>query len=143
MALPPPEVDQLEDRYLQKKDVRKKVSLLAMRMGASGAHASQDIADICEVSRATFFEWAKFFRLGGSDILLERGKTGPKGLELRGVTEAVLKELPTGVESSRWATPESARIWLGREHGINRPYCGGLLAAKKLGGMLCAAAQTP
>jgi hypothetical protein len=54
-------------------------------MGASGAHASQDIADICGVSRATFFEWAKSFRKGGFDALLEREKPGPKGMKLRGV----------------------------------------------------------
>ena len=46
---------ELEKRYRQEKDARNKVSLLAMRMGASGARASQDIADICGVSRATFF----------------------------------------------------------------------------------------
>jgi hypothetical protein len=56
-------------------------------MGASGAHASQDIADICGVSRAMFFEWAKSFREGGFDALLEREKPGPKGMKLRGVPE--------------------------------------------------------
>ena len=82
---------QLEERYRQEKDARNKVRLLAMRMGASGAHASQDIADICGVSRATFFEWAKSFREGGFDALLEREKPDPKGMKLRGVPEAVVE----------------------------------------------------
>jgi hypothetical protein len=84
---------ELEESYRQEKDARNKVRLLAMRMGASGAHASQDIADICGVSQATFFEWAKSFREGGFDALLEREKPGPKGMKLRGEPEAVVKEL--------------------------------------------------
>jgi transposase len=60
-----------------------------MRMGASRGHASQDIADICGVSRATFFEWAKSFREGGFDALLEREKLGTKGMKFRGVPKAV------------------------------------------------------
>ena len=107
-----------------------------MRMGASGAHASQDIADICGVSRATFFEWAKSFREGGFDALLEREKPGPKGLKLRGVPEAVVKELRAGVESGRWATAEAARIWLQKECGIKRPYVTVWSWLKKLGGVL-------
>ena len=127
---------QLEERFHQEKDARNKVRLLAMRMGASGAHASQDIADICGVSRATFFEWAKSFREGGFDALLERVKPGPKGLELRGVPEAVVNELKAGVESGRWATAEAARIWLQRERGIKRPYVTVWSWLKKLGGVL-------
>ena len=92
---------QLEERYRQEKDARNKVRLLAMRMGASRAHASQDIADICGVLRATFFEWAKSFREGGFDALLEREKPGPKGMKLRGVPEAVVKGLRAGVEIGR------------------------------------------
>jgi transposase len=91
-------------------------------MGASVAHASQDIADFCGVSRATFFEWAKSFREGGFDALLEREKPGPKGMKLRGVPEAVVTDLRAGVESGRRATAEAARIWLQRECGIKRPY---------------------
>ena len=52
---------QLEERFHQEKDTRNKFRLLAMRMGASGAHASQDIADICGVSRATFLSGRSFF----------------------------------------------------------------------------------
>jgi transposase len=127
---------ELEERYRQEKDARNKVRLLAMRMGASGAHASQDIADICGVSRATFFEWAKSFREGGFDALLEREKPGPKGMKLRGVPEAVVKELRAGVESGRWPTAEAARIWLQKERGIKRPYVTVWSWLKKLGGVL-------
>ena len=134
---------QLEERFHQEKDARNKVRLLAMRMGASGAQASQDIADICGVSRATFFEWAKSFREGGFDALLERVKPGPKGLELRGVTEVVFNELKSGVESGRWATAEAARIWLRRERGIDRPYVTVWSWLKKIRrGAAGAAAQT-
>ncbi len=135
---------QLEERYRQEKDARKKVRLLAMRLGASGGHASQDIADICGVSRATFFERARSFREGGFESLLEREKPGPKGLELRGDPEAVVKELRAGVESGRWATAESARIWLEREHGIKRPDVTVWSWLKKLGGVPeGAASETP
>jgi hypothetical protein len=40
----------IEERYRQEKDLHNKVRLLAMGMGASGGHASQDIADIYGVS---------------------------------------------------------------------------------------------
>ncbi|NBR49607.1 hypothetical protein EBU02_12345 [bacterium] len=69
------------------------------------------------MSRATFFEWANSFREGGFDALLERVKPGPKGLEVRGVPEAVVNELKAGLESGRWATGRSGphlapeRVW--------------------------------
>ena len=49
-------------------------------------------------------------------------KAGPQVMKLRSVPEAVVKELRTGVESSRWATAEAARIWLQKKCGIKRPY---------------------
>ena len=52
---------QLEERFHEEKDAHNKVRLLAMRMGASGAHASQDIADICGVLRATFLNERSLF----------------------------------------------------------------------------------
>jgi len=68
--------------------------------------------------------------------LLEREKPGPKEMKLRGVPEAVVRELRTGVESGRWATPEAARIWLQKERGIKRPYVKIWWWLKKLGGAL-------
>jgi transposase len=114
-----------------------------MRMGASEAHASQDIAIICGVSRAKFLQWAKSFREGGFDALLEREKPGPKGMKLRGVPEAVDKELRTGVECGRGATAEAARIWIQKERGIKRPYVTLVVAKKFRRGAASAAAQTP
>jgi len=106
-----------------------------MWMGASGAHTSQDIADICGVSRATFFEWAKSFREGGFDALLEQEKPDPKGMKLRGVPEAVVKELRAGVESEQLA-PD--RVW------HQTPLRDGLVGAKKIRkGKAGAAAQAP
>ena len=121
---------QLEERYRKEKDARNKV----------GAHASQDIADICGVSRATFFEWAKSFREGEFDALLEREKPGPKGMKLRGVPEAMVKELRAGVESGRWTSTHLApeRVW------HQTPVCDGLVMAKKIRrAAASAAAQTP
>jgi len=84
---------QLEGLYRQEKTHATKSDCWPCRWEpvASGAHASQDIADICGVSRATFFEWAKSFREGGFDALLEREKPDPKGMKLRGVPEAVVE----------------------------------------------------
>jgi len=57
-------------------------------------------------------------------------------MKLRGVPEAVVRELRTGVESGRWATPEAARIWLQKERGIKLPYVKIWWWLKKLGGAL-------
>jgi transposase len=98
-------------------------------MGASGAHASQDIADICGVSRATFFEWAKSFREGGFDALLEREKPGPKGMKLRGVlrvprprhpendpeaADKLKQELGAKLEALPVAQGSRVRVWISK-----------------------------
>jgi hypothetical protein len=65
-----------------------------------------------------FFSHDQSVNIRTLDTSLSLGKMGPKELPLRGVTEAELKELSTGVESGRWATAEAARIWLAFKQDI-------------------------
>jgi transposase len=127
---------QLEKRSRQEKDVRSKARLLCVKLAAQGEHSAAQIAQICGGSRASVFEWIRQFRQGGLEKLLARDRPGPARGEMRGLPEAVRRQLQQGVQSGRWATAEAARQWLRREHGIKKPYVTVWQWLKKAGGVL-------
>jgi transposase len=127
---------QLEQRYRQEKDVRSKTRLLCVKLAAQAEQSAAQIAQVCGCSRASVFEWLRQFREGGFEALLARDRPGPQGGEMRGLPQAVQRQLQQGVQSGRWATAAAARQWLRREHGIEKPYVTVWQWLKKVGGVL-------
>jgi transposase len=127
---------QLEKRYRQEKDARSKTRLLCVKLAAQAEHSAEQIAQVCGCSRASVFEWLRQFRQGGFESLLQRDRPGPQRGEMRGLPEAVRRQLQQGVQNGRWSTAEAARQWLRREHGIEKPYVTVWQWLKKAGGVL-------
>ena len=65
-------------KYREEKNARKKVKLLAIKLAAQGNRTAIEIAEICDCSRSSIFEWIKSFRTGGFQGLLEGKKPGPR-----------------------------------------------------------------
>ena len=71
----------------------RKTRLLAVKLAGSGAWTSEEVAEVCGVSRGRVFVWLKTVRERGLEALLERGKTGPKEGVCRGVRAETLAAL--------------------------------------------------
>ena len=128
--------EQIELKYHQEKDTRKKTRLLAMRLAAKGEMSASEIAKICGCSRASIFIWLRAFRSGGFEELLEGKKPGPAKGERRGISVEVSRELDDGIINGRWCTVEAARRWLWHEHKIQKKYTTVWEWIKKAGGVL-------
>lgn len=114
----------------------RKTRLLAVKLATRGEMTSEQIADICGISRGHLFIWMKVVREQGLPALLARAKPGPKKGVCRGLQTEVLEELKRKLEGSEFATVEQARRWLKNVHQIERPYASVWNWLKKFGGVL-------
>ena len=113
----------------------RKTRLLAVKLAGSGAWTSEEVAEVCGVSRGRVFVWLKTVRERGLEALLERGKTGPKEGVCRGVRAKVIQALQAKLAAGEFTTAQAARRWLKAQHRVEWPYLGLWRWLKKCGGV--------
>ena len=113
----------------------RKTRLLAVKLAGSGAWTSEEVAEVCGVSRGRVFVWLKTVRERGLEALLERGKTGPKEGVCRGVRAKVIQALQAKLAAGEFTTAQAARRWLKAQHRVERPYLSVWRWLKKCGGV--------
>jgi len=132
-----PEVAAVVDAlHAKEPDGWRKNRLLAVKLAAKGEFTSDEIADLCGVSRTHIYRWFKIAREDGIDALLEREKPGPKAGSCRGIAPEILDELEKKLKSNEFVTVVQAQRWLEQKDGIKRHYNTVWLWLKKLGGVL-------
>ena len=87
----------------------RKTRLLAVKLAGSGEWTSEEVAEVCGVSRGRVFVWLRTVRERGLEALLERGKTGPKEGACRGVRAETLAALKAKLEAGEFTTAQAAR----------------------------------
>lgn len=122
--------------HAKEPDGWRKNRLLAVKLAAKGEFTSDEIADLCGVSRTHIYKWFKIVREGGLDALLEREKPGPKEGSCRGITAEVLDELEKKLKANDFVTVVHAQRWLEQKDGVKRPYNTVWVWLKKFGGVL-------
>jgi transposase len=122
--------------HAKEPDGWRKNRLLAVKLAAKGEFTSDEIADLCGVSRTHIYKWFKIVREGGLDALLEREKPGPKEGSCRGIAVEVLDELEKKLKANDFVTVVHAQRWLEQKDGVKRPYNTVWVWLKKLGGVL-------
>ena len=122
--------------HAKEPDGWRKNRLLAVKLAAKGAFTSDEIADLCGVSRTYIYKWFKIARESGIDALLEREKPGPKEGTCRGIAPEILEELEKKLKSNEFVTVVHAQRWLEQKDGVKRPYNTVWVWLKKLGGVL-------
>ena len=100
----------------------RKTRLLAVKLAGSGEWTSEEVAEVCGVSRGRVFVWLKTVRERGLEALLERGKTGPREGVCRGVQAETIAALKAKLEAGEFTTAQAARRWLKAQHRVERPY---------------------
>lgn len=126
----------IDQRHARERDGWRKTRLLAVKLAARGESTSQQIAELCGISRGRLFVWLQLVREGGLEALLRRGKPGPKEGTCRGVEAKVIAALRRRMEAHEFTTAEQARRWLKQEHQVDRPYISVWRWLKKFGGVL-------
>ena len=114
----------------------RKTRLLAVKLAGSGEWTSEEVAEVCGVSRGRVFEWLRTVRARGLEALLERGKTGPKEGVCRGVRAETITALKAKLEAGEFTTAQAARRWLKTRHRVERSYLCVWRWLKKYGGEL-------
>lgn len=132
----PDAAEQIDERYAREPDGWRKRRLLAVKLAAKGEYTSAEVAELCGVARTYLFEWLKIVRQKGLDALLEREKPGPREGSVRGVHAKVMEALRQKLAAHQFASAETARRWLKKEHGIQKPYKTVWNWLKKLNGVL-------
>jgi len=118
-----PEVAAVIDaRHSAERDPWKKNRLLLLKLAARGEHTSEEVSDLCGITRGHLFRLIGMVRKGGIEALLERDKPGPKEGSRRGLGEAARKELEAKLAAGEFVTVVQAQRWLEEKHGIKRPY---------------------
>ena len=114
----------------------KKDRLLVIKLAAHGEHTSEEIGELCGLSRSKVFELVKLAREEGLEGVLRRGKRGrPTGWR-KDVDESVTHEFERKLKAHEFNTLEQARRWLRDKHKIDTSYNRVWYWAKKLGGVL-------
>lgn len=114
----------------------RKDRLLAIKLASKGENTSQEIADLCGLSRAKIFELVRDVRNGGLEAIWDKNSGGrPEGWR-KEVSEQVMKEFETKLESNDFVTLQDARRWLKNTHNIDASYNRVWYWAKKLNGVL-------
>ena len=86
----------------------RKTRLLVVKLAGSGEWTSEEVAEVCGVSRGRVFVWLKTVRERGLEALLERGKTGPREGVCRGVQAKVIQALKAKLEAGEFTTAQAA-----------------------------------
>jgi transposase len=126
----------IDDLHAKEPDGWRKNRLLAVKLAAKGEFTSDEIADLCGVSRTHIYKWFKIARESGLDALLEREKPGPREGSCRGIAPELLDDLKNKLESNDFVTVVQAQRWLEQKDGIKRPYSTVWVWLKKFGGVL-------
>lgn len=126
----------IDEKHRREKAGWRKERLLAIKLAAGGEHTSQQIAELCGLSRSKVFELLKAVREGGLEAIWERDPGGrPEGWR-KGVSAEVMKEFQAKLANHEFTTLQDARRWLKSKHGIDTSYQRVWYWAKKLGGVL-------
>ena len=137
MKLELPEVSEVVgELYRKEKDGRRKNRLLAIKLVAAGESTSQQVADVCGITRTHLFKWLKTLREQGLEGLLNYDKPGPKTGTRRGLSQEVAAEMEAKLAGGEFVTGVAAQRWLKEEHGVDRPYATVWRWLKKAGGVL-------
>ena len=112
----------IDGRYASEGDGWRKRRLLAIKLAAKGRYRSEEVAELCGISRSRLFVWLQCVRKGGLEALLRRDKPGPKQGTCRGVKPEVIAGLTERLRAGAFASAQQARRWLKKEHGVERPY---------------------
>lgn len=137
LSLGRPEIaEQIDELHRKEKTGWKKNRLLAVKLASKGEHSSNQIAELCGISRGRFFEWMKKVRNEGLEGLLSRGQSGrPEGWR-KDVKQEVIEEFEKKLKAHEFTTLEEARRWLLEKHKIDVSYNRVWYWAKKLKGVL-------
>jgi transposase len=110
---------------------------------SEGANTSQEIADLCGLSRAKVFELVRDVRNGGLEAIWNKDPGGrPEGWR-KGVSPQVTEEFEAKLEANDFVTLQDARRWLKKAHNIEVSYNRVWYWAKKLGRSASGAAPEP
>ena len=126
----------IDERYANEGDGWRKRRLLAIKLAAKGQYRSEEIAELCGISRSRLFVWLQCVRKQGLEALLQRDKPGPREGTCRGVKPEVIAALTEKLRAGEFASAEQARRWLKKEHGVERPYGSVWQWLKKFNGVL-------
>lgn len=120
------EVAKLQKVISSPRDLER---LVAVRMGLSGEHTLDQIAQAVGRARSCVQVWFQRFSQGGLEHLLKRGKA--KGSPPK-LTSSVLEALRTKLTAGTFRTAPQIQQWLQREHGIQLQLSGVYYWLKKL-----------
>lgn len=125
----PDSIDEVAKRQKEISAPRDLERLVAVRMGLSGEHTLDQIAQAVGRARSCIQVWFHRFSQGGLEQLLKRGKA--KGNPPR-VTSSVIEALQTKLEEGAFRTAPQIQRWLQKEHGIQLQLSGVYYWLKKL-----------
>lgn len=126
----------INEKHKAEKTGWRKDRLLAIKLAAKGANTSQEIADLCGLSRAKVFELVRDVRNGGLEAIWKKNPGGrPEGWR-KGVSPQVTEEFEAKLEANDFVTLQDARRWLKKAHNIEASYNRVWYWAKKLNGVL-------
>ena len=101
----------IDERYANEGDGWRKRRLLAIKLAAKGQYRSEEIAELCGISRSRLFVWLQCVRKQGLEALLQRDKPGPKEGTCRGVKPEVIAALTEKLRAGEFASAQQARRW--------------------------------
>jgi len=125
--------EEVKEAFLRESDVKRRRKLQTIRLGFSGEHSTEEIAQIAGCSKSSVTKWVRAYREGGMDGLLQTnyGIGRPASLN-----EAICSELLEGLRSGRWKRTKEIRKWLQQKHGVELSYGGMQYWLGKLGASL-------
>ncbi len=124
---------QVRDLFRKENDPKRKRKLQAIRLGFTGEHSTEQIAEIVGCSKSSVTLWVKAYREGGVERLL---KTHHKPGRQPSLNEKAVAELLEGLENGRWKRIKEIRKWLADEHHVGLSYRGVHYWLEKLGASL-------
>ena len=125
--------EELRAAYNEETNLNHRKKLLAIRLGFSGVHTTEEIADIVGCSKASVTNWVRTYRAGGTNELLQNNYGAGRPASLN---EAVCSELLEGLRQGKWKRTKEIRKWLKETHNIEPSYSGMQYWLAKLGGSL-------
>ena len=123
----------LRAAYNEETNLKHRKKLQAIRLGFSGNHTTEEIADIVGCSKGSVTNWVRDYRAGGIGELLKNnyGTGRPASLN-----DTVCEGLLQGLKEGKWKRTKEIRKWLKETHKIELSYGGMQYWLGKLGASL-------
>jgi transposase len=124
---------EVREAFRGELDPKRRRKLQAIRLGFTGEHTSEEIAEIVGCSKGSVTNWVRAYRTGDIAGLL---KTNHKPGRRPSLDKKAVAELLEGLEVGRWKRIKEIRKWLLDEHQIGLSYRGVHYWLQKLGASL-------